>query len=227
LSLARYELKFKLKAGQVHKVHQILSTLCIADQSHPHYPVLSRYFDDPELSDWRTKIEGEFFHKKIRLRTYAETFSPAQPIFLEAKVKSDHRTSKVRSEIQAQDYLGLPKHCHEELLQREIDRRVLRPICDVSYQRYAYVFEHGDQDKVRLTVDTNLQFCSATAKGQALPILPNGQAILEIKSEQQTLPVPLSHFLFRLNLRRQTFSKYVAAVDHIKQLELEGLWIPF
>jgi hypothetical protein len=224
--MARYELKFKLNANQVHKVREILSTLCVADSIHPCYPVLSRYFDDAELTDWQTKIEGELAHKKIRLRTYANQFTPEHATYLEAKVKVDHRTSKIRQLLTRPSYLMLPQSGVDPLLQREFDRRSLWPICDVSYDRRAFYCEDQARHRFRLTIDTNLRFRCIKQDERHLPILPSGQAILEIKSEQQELPPAITRFLYAMNLRRQTFSKYVAAVDHIKQLETEGMWIP-
>src|SRR3954453_20161814 len=56
---------------------------------HTRYPVTSLYFDSYDLAAWREKEDGQFFRRKIRLRTYTEQFSEQTPCFLEIKRRLD------------------------------------------------------------------------------------------------------------------------------------------
>src|SRR5690242_2197936 len=63
------------------------------------YPVTSLYFDSYDLAAWREKEDGQFYRRKIRLRTYTEEFAEDTPCFLEIKrrldtvVLKDHRSA--------------------------------------------------------------------------------------------------------------------------------------
>ena len=54
-------------------------------EKHRAYPVLSAYFDTSNLDYFYQKINGEFDHTKIRLRTYDRKFTHGTKVFLEAK----------------------------------------------------------------------------------------------------------------------------------------------
>src|SRR3954447_20657018 len=65
------------------------------------YPVTSLYFDSYDLAAWREKEDGQFFRRKIRLRSYSEEFSADSPCFIEIKRRLDAVVLKDRLKLPA------------------------------------------------------------------------------------------------------------------------------
>jgi hypothetical protein len=107
LHFQRIELKYFLPYRQLNHFVERVSRRTDVDPylvkeglGRTRYPVTSLYFDSYDLAAWREKEDGQFFRRKIRLRTYTEEFTEQAPCFLEIKRRLDAVVLK--------DRIGLP-----------------------------------------------------------------------------------------------------------------------
>lgn len=143
----------------------------LAKLEAPTYPVTSLYFDSLDLESLFAKEAGWLSRRRIRLRTYADTFEPGATAFFEIKRRHDFLVSK--------DRLPLTLPADGELWRRRVVLRQLlamtreedpaareeamvldawynlQPTATVSYDREAYV-SRTDPD-LRITVDRALR----------------------------------------------------------------------
>lgn len=187
-------------------------------------PVLSQYYDTPSFAFCEDKLDGVGVRTKVRLRVYANQFTPGAPAFLEIKQRLDDRVRKIRSRLRSFRWQHLnPAHWEfeDEGLGRvfrglaELHR--LRRSAQVWYMREAY--QSAAEPDVRITLDSGLTGLFA---GEVLGprvreegsrrLMPDTLSILEIKS---TGPIP-SWALEGVEigeLEAQPIPKYVLAVD--------------
>ena len=202
------------------------------------YPVTSLYFDSWDLSAWREKEDGQFFRRKIRLRTYTDEFSEHAPCFLEIKRRLDAVVLK--------DRIGLPAGVltpdvwpsrllphllsHAEARDETSDEAEmmrgwfnLQPTAIVRYQRTALVAK--EDPNTRITVDHNLQgvFRPPSILGTVplrgidninatgMDAISGKYALLEIKSNN-VIPAWLHEVIADLELTRTAYSKYYLVV---------------
>ena len=202
------------------------------------YPVTSLYFDSYDLAAWREKEDGQFYRRKIRLRTYTEEFSQDAPCFLEIKRRLDAVVLKDRIGLPAGvltpdtpvnrllPYLlanaeDLDVTAHEAEMMRGWFN--LQPTAIVRYQRTALVAK--EDPNTRITVDHNLQgvFRPANILG-TVPLrgidninatgmnsLSGKYALLEIKSNN-VIPAWLHEVIEDMELARTAYSKYYLVV---------------
>lgn len=202
------------------------------------YPVTSLYFDSWDLAAWREKEDGQFFRRKIRLRTYTETFSSEAPCFLEIKRRLDAVVLKDRlrlppgvlgPEISPTQILGdllaraeghNPTAHEAQMLRGWLN---LQPTAIVRYQRTALVAK--EDANTRITVDHDLAgaFRPATIIGDVplrgidniaatgMNALSGKYALLEIKSNN-VIPAWLHEVIQDMELARTAYSKYYLVV---------------
>ena len=94
-------------------------------------------------------------------------------------------------------------------LSTESELRLMSPVNIVEYERTAYIEPGGN---VRITFDRNIGYTTDISKFdsenlEAIPILPKGQHILEVKYDE-FLPIYIRRILNGMNLTRIPFSKY-------------------
>lgn len=236
----RYEFKYLVHDSIARAVARAAQTWYAPD---PHgntgagqYVITSLYLDTPRMDFYRDRQCQRFDRVKARVRTYGPRNEG--PIFLELKRRFGDTMVKTRSRVPADrwmDVLGTGNPCLEswgltparEAVVRDFAAmcvgRSLRPVVSVRYDREAYIGR--TRADLRLTVDRRLRF--APAKGLVLPVddrqyrtmdtgltFLGGQslAILEIKFTDRH-PLWLEDLLARFDLARQSFSKYLVAVD--------------
>ena len=134
------------------------------------YPVSSLYFDSWDMQAWDEKENGQYFRRKIRLRTYEDEFATGNPSFLEIKRRLDSVVLKDRLSLPTGvitpdvPMSGLLRHLlgHVDKPDRTFEEAQmirgwlnLQPAALVRYQRLALV---GKEDpNTRVTVDRHLQ----------------------------------------------------------------------
>jgi hypothetical protein len=217
-----YELKFLIHEKMAGEV---LTWARRHMASDPHveaslgdaYRVSSLYLDTPTMDVFCHR--GSAARSKFRLRRYGDESA----IYLERKRKRRDCVEKRRTPIleaemgllqdpdTATDWPGRWFH-------RRLHARHLQPICQLRYERTAYV--SGDsKDPVRLTLDRRLR-CLPAAEWvvpsfcEGLDLLP-GKRILEFKY-RGPLPALFKGAICELGLRPAAVSKYRLGVEACK-----------
>lgn len=247
-STRRIELKFLLNFHEYHSFRERLTFYASRDShatANGKYPVLSRYYDTPDLEFFRDKLEGEYTHIKIRTRCYSRSLTASQKMFLEAKIKLNKRQMKVRipfncSGTAGEDGTGnhgsnslgdhnvaasILRSGHEDLLFFEefCSRKMLQPTCNVYYDREAFSLTSGTQ-KIRLNFDSNLLFLhrnEVTVKDELIEsrqMLHPGTVLLEIKHNQSALPGFLQQELHGIQASLTSYSKYANSIGLLQNL---------
>jgi hypothetical protein len=223
----RFEMKYVLNADQVDRLIGIISPYVTSD---PHngrdgfYPIVSLYYDSPDLMCFWEKVDGMKFRRKLRIRLYDENPDSA---FLEIKQRTDQTTQKRRTRGNLQDLLQKMDLMHspefaigEDPVFDEsrllVDKFRLEPKVIVSYNRTAWfgVYERG----LRITVDRNLRYSKFMGRfdfrsGRDRFFVAPGQMVLEVKFNE-VVPGWLCTALNCLDLAARRVSKYCYAINH-------------
>jgi SPX domain protein involved in polyphosphate accumulation len=195
------------------------------------YTVRSVYFDTPRFSAYREKIEGVRMRRKYRIRAYNEAVEGARA-FLEIKEKSGAYLTKYRCGLQVDAITELIRDRDlEHIIEkkegdgihpdnagkffRDYDRKALRPVVLIVYDREAYTVNgFGD---LRVTIDKNLRAVRTMLPedlyrdGDLEPVMRR-HCILEVKFTRG-VPAWLRRQLERQSLRRLALSKYTLSLD--------------
>jgi hypothetical protein len=166
----------------------------------------SIYFDTPELRCFQDHRRGRRLRHKIRIRHY-----PSRALtFLELKSKrNDLETNKQR--------LGLT---HEQTHLFAPERAFLRarvgsladevgPVLRIDYRRLGLI---GLAVHERVTIDIGLAFTGQAGETRSLDAI----AIIEIKRRELSTASPMEALLARARHRARSFSKYIAAITHLR-----------
>lgn len=217
----RHEYKFLISPNAARLLKLRLPHIMSRD---PHagptgqYTIRSLYFDDPNFTAFRDKVDGVDNRTKYRIRCYNGDTSHCR---LERKEKKGHLTRKAGQSIQAQDALALQNRTfpHGEGLCEELRllcaSQGLRPMVLVDYDRTPFVCAAGN---VRITLDENLRtrpYCGNLfdTHQSMMPVLEGNQVILEVKFDDYLpgylrdvladipkIPMAISKFAMCLNL---------------------------
>jgi hypothetical protein len=195
-------------------------------------PILSQYYDSPELKYYWEKLEGIAVRNKVRLRVYGPDFRAGQTAFLEIKHRYNDSVRKYRQLIEDFTPLWLdpavwkfdhPRMQSEFLTLKERDR--LRASAQVYYQREAY--EGAVESDIRVTFDTNMigmhpgeRLTSDLLRNRSRHLMPETLAILEVKSTKG-IPAWVHEGIVALELKQQTIPKYITAVEMLGLPELD------
>jgi len=171
-----FELKFRLPLDAAEAVEAWARRHLVPDVhgSAGRYPVTTVYCDTPTFDVFR-RSPG-YRRSKFRLRRYGD----APTVFLERKAKKGDRVRKRRVEV-APDQLSwlavadAPADWAGRWFRDRLQRRGLRPTCQVAYERTAFVGGTADSP-VRLTLDR--QLIGAPADDWAVPLLDRGEPLL-------------------------------------------------
>ena len=191
---------------------------------HAVTPILSQYYDSPDLGFYREKLDGVALRNKLRLRVYDMTFRQGAVAFLEIKHRDNDKVRKFRYKIDDfhPNHLDLPRwlpDCKalEPAFHILYERCRLRPTAQVYYQREAY--EGAVESDVRVTFDTNLiglfageQLTSRILKDPSRLLMPETLAILEVKATHE-IPNWLQEGVLAAELQATTIPKYITAVE--------------
>ena len=221
----RHEYKFLISRSAATLLKHRLP--CIMDRD-PHagpggqYTIRSLYFDDPNFTAFRDKVDGVDNRTKYRIRCYNGSTELCK---LERKEKKGHLTRKTGQTISAQDALALQNRqfsgCpdHPQGLTEELrllcSTGGLQPMVLVDYDRTPFVCADGN---TRITLDENLRtrlHCGDlfASSHTMLPVMEDNEVILEVKfddflpgylndalSDIPKIPMAYSKFAMCLNL---------------------------
>jgi len=211
----RHELKFLVSDITLEKLKYRLAPFMDRDEHHADqfYRIRSLYFDDLFDSCFNENLAGTDNRYKYRVRFYDNT----DYINLEKKYKLRGMTKKEMEPVtieQVNSYLnGDFDFTHGRLATEIFASSVksgMRPKCIVEYDRCAFVEPVGN---VRITFDMNLRGSRDierfldNSEEFAIPILPPGQHVLEVKYDE-FLPTHILQLVDMNNLQRTSFSKY-------------------
>lgn len=196
----RFELKYVVHAFAAERLLSEIRPRLVAD---PHagpegfYPVVSLYYDSPDLRLFRSKVEGIKFRRKLRVRVYpGDDLSAVTRGVVEVKQRIDRTLQKRRLPLPLEEAErlcageGVPAGLDalDEAAASEVTYIAsslrLRPTCVIAYERRALVGGRHEPG-LRVTVDSNL-----TARCHALQVnlpapnrrfLPLRFCIVEVK----------------------------------------------
>lgn len=227
-----FEWKFLVDAEQSRRVKEWAREHLAAD---PHlegslddgYHVNNLYLDTPDFQTYRRR--PYYRRRKFRLRRYGQEAI----LWLEVKRKHKGQVHKRRVSVDEAEFARQLAQPFDPAwggawFRRQLDRRGLRPVCQVTYCRFARVGISAT-GPIRLTIDSDL-FAQGTADW-LVPVAPlagepllAGRQILELKF-RDVLPVSFRDLIHQLRLESGAFSKYregVAACIPLSVLTGEG-----
>jgi SPX domain protein involved in polyphosphate accumulation len=225
----RYELKYVLPYRQYQRILKDFEGFLKTDThagENGIYRISSLYYDSPDLSCYRNKIDGIKYRRKLRLRIYKDsdlTFG-----FVEIKQRINRTVQKRRlclpiAEAKAlcagQD-IGL-KHMDSTDAETAseviylVKSQTLKPQCIISYHRRAYEgsrYEHG----LRVTFDTHLKYrrneLDVTTLCKDRFFLTPDKVVMEVKANEQ-VPTWLTSLFGLHQCSLQRVSKYCLGID--------------
>lgn len=234
LHFLRFEFKYVLSAAVRREVERELGYFMqldpfVGERQDRKYFVRSLYFDSPDYDHYFEKVDGELHRAKFRLRTYGATPETGASTFLEVKGRHNalvfkHRAALTKSESPAftagqRDTTNavLARTQEGSVLERfrfELERRRLRPVMLVDYDRRPYVSKYDPS--FRLTLDDNLR---ATHTGSLYPgagdnarAVLAGYTIMEVKFRHH-VPAWFHRILQSYDLTRRSVSKVCKAME--------------
>ena len=201
----RYEYKFFLEYPQYQHLKQLCEFHFPKDThySKEPYPVHSLYLDTKDLHFFNQKVNGEYFHHKIRLRQYEKSFDLSSPCFLELKTKRGDCQIKKRKPLnRALDWQ------QESSFWLPITEGVpLMPVSYVLYFREAFETLFDNQ-RLRITFDHNLSGHSYKIPTAPCQEIFQSKVLMEIKFNKESIPEFLYQQIKNLEIERTRFSKY-------------------
>lgn len=212
----RHEIKYIVSLFEAELLKRRLKTVLRPD---PHagpngsYFIRSIYFDDPDFTAYRQKLDGVKERTKYRIRFYN---MDDRVIFLEKKSKDGDLTGKESARLDRAGAEDLLRGSHELLklsgLAGELGRLregAWKPVVVVDYDRWAFTYPIGN---VRVTIDMNVRTCPYRTDGfnprlLTVPVLDEGEAVLEVKYDA-FLPAQVRELLMGVTKQRCAVSKY-------------------
>jgi len=193
------------------------------------YHVTSLYFDSTDYHSMFEKAAGLLSRRKVRLRTYHDTFSGAAPFFLEIKRRHDFVVSKDRLSIEQgclHKNIHLPQLLQHMLSHVEKNKALateamllsswysLQPTTLVRYHRIPFVAK--EDSRFRITIDHELEgfwmppHLELPRMHKCLP----GRSIVELKFNH-SVPAWFHNVIQDLTLERVANSKYSTVVRNL------------
>lgn len=222
------ERKFVSPVVSAGEVSSILQAYCVPDGKYPEGELESIYFDDPMLSSYREKANGDALKRKVRIRWYrgGAPWNAVRPAFLEVKDRIGAARDKARFEFRATaaELEGRPlSDClYASMLREQAGRagyaipEALAPVVAIRYRRRRFVC-HATSSRV--SVDYGIVCTRANgdvfpaASGQPLPLRI---VVCEAKSSVARA-WPFGGALACLGFRMESFSKYGYFVERLLQ----------
>lgn len=231
----RNELKFAISYIDYYYIKNLISEFMSLDRGEEYW-IRSLYFDTEDDIDWKSKEEGIYSRKKLRLRIYS---IDDQAIKLEIKNKKGDYSHKETLVINKDESNSLIKgdtswlKCYQgpdKLIENRmsiVDKIMvmfgynkLAPKVVVDYNREAYYEEFND---IRITFDKNIRcfrgfdlFAGISEQNEYQVNIPNGEMIMEVKYNHY-LPDHIRNIVNSLNKQRCSVSKY-----DLSRLQISG-----
>lgn len=212
-----YELKYTVANNRLGSVLALVGALCRPDQQYPAATISSIYYDTRDLRLLGEKVNSDYLKTKARLRWYrGEDGRLAGTAWAEAKYRVGSTRSKFRAasayppdyldaaDLGDPELLGLPTLLAERGV---VVSEQLLPSLLISYTRRRYV-EPVSGFRIAVDGDIRMPRANRALLPSALPTRLQS-AVIECKGTSQELPRTLQP-LFRLGLRKVSFSKYLA-----------------
>jgi SPX domain protein involved in polyphosphate accumulation len=233
----RFELKYILHVSRCARIIDELKHQ-IPPDSHGGergYPLVSLYYDSPQLDCFWAKIEGIRFRRKLRLRIYpGDDITQVTTGSIEIKQRINKTVQKRRLELPLEqaEQLCMGQLAFDGL--DELDTQVanevtylshmldLRPTALTAYWRRA--FEGQDENVgVRVTFDTyvaaRIHALTVNAPAVNRLILPADHCVMELKADDR-VPEWATSLLARHDCQLNRISKYCAGVAQLHNLKV-------
>ena len=175
----RYELKYVIPAGWRSTVLDLIRPFAEPDpkagdlgHGRKGYQVNSLYFDTARLSDYFERLDQAKVRDRLRVRTY-DGPEARRPVFLENKRKCGRMVIKHRSVLcdsrqwlectGPQPWFGLDwsadgaRDYAASIFRQLVEGGRRRPVSTVRYEREAFVDRDPGQERVRLTLDHDVE----------------------------------------------------------------------
>ena len=218
---AEREIKFTLSAGRAHVARDWLERLCRRDPRYPAAIVWTMYYDTPAMISLGEKVNSDYLKRKIRVRWYADLDGRLlEPVFVEAKLRVGALRTKVRERVPvpateiAQWDLQDPRLSRlPRMLQAGgmLGIEPWQPVMLIRYRRDRFV---EPRSRARVSLDTDIAAAAVHPRlAHPADTTPLGSAVLEVKGQEDTLPLTL-HPLLSLGIRKGAFSKLFAVYAH-------------
>lgn len=225
----RFELKYILPVSRCARIMDELTDHIPPDRhgGEQGYPIVSLYYDSPQLECFWAKIEGIRFRRKVRLRIYpGDDITKVTHGSIEIKQRINKTVQKRRLELPLDraeqlcagklsfdglDEMDAQVASEVTYLSRALD---LQPSAITAYSRRA--FEGQEENAgVRITFDTSvasrLHSLTVNAPAKNRLILPVDFCIMEVKADDR-VPEWATSLLARHDCQLTRISKYCAGV---------------
>ena len=216
------ELKFALTAGRAMFARRWLEQFCRRDPEFPEAIVWTVYYDTPGLASLAEKINSDYLKRKMRVRWYSGLDGrPSGAVFIEAKFRVGNRRSKVRArlsidatelamwDLRDRRWLQFPLNLQEHGVDPS---GPWQPIMMIRYRRDRFTERLSGS---RVSLDSDIALVKANPSFvSGVDHSALGGAVLEVKGEQDYLPLPLQPLL-RLGARKASVSKLLAVYAHM------------
>ncbi len=238
--LERYELKYTIPIDMVDDISDFISAYCTLDKfselsEDEYYEVNSLYFDSPEYTFLKNRIESVQNRFNMRIRSYGTGENP--PYFYEIKQKTGDISKKFRSQINGElDQIKSHSALISDSL-TEDDRKNLElfiqlhegynatPKVLTSYRRKAYISDYDLY--ARVTFDKELSYTRENKIVVTPPrhrmnyydheeIFDDGcNVVLELKCLKSYVPHWMLDLITKFDLKRVGFSKYANSLKDL------------
>jgi hypothetical protein len=225
LNVVRHEQKYFLGQGDTLVLRSVLEKVLQRDRNDRRgtgYWIRSLYFDSAHDGDFRDKMSGLEFRKKIRLRIYSPD---DRTVKLELKRKMNSFIHKDTLTIGRRDAIDLVRGDRDVLL--KYPQPLLRylhvvmtdehyaPVSVIDYHREAFVLDIGT---VRITFDTDIRagytdFDLFRPNLDLVPVFDGRVTVLEVKFTSM-IPPWLRKILGSLKAVNSSVSKYCLAREY-------------
>ena len=223
------ERKFVSHGISADAVVSILRAWCAPDGQFPVGELESIYFDDPLLSSYWEKANGDALKRKVRIRWYREAGMPqgSANAYLEIKDRVGAARDKARfrftASIRDLETRPLEDPWFPALLREQSANAgfpvpdALVPTVSIRYLRHRFVCP---ETLSRISVDYCIS--STRANGRLFPgaatSLPLSLDVVICEAKSAAVrALPFGEALSRLGMRMESFSKYGCLVERIMQ----------
>ena len=237
-SFNRYELKYLIHASQIEGIVADVRGQMSPDRygdASGSYVISNLYYDSPGLHMLRSKIFGNNYRRKLRVRVYGDASDQGpRTAMVEIKQRLSRTTQKRRVVVPLDEALRICEaqstwdwdddagRAVAEEIRCLVLTLALRPACTISYRRRAFVgsrFEPG----LRLTIDTDLWGAPPRldfyAQRPTAFLMPRDWSILEIKVDDR-VPHWINELVTRHNCQLRRVSKYWLGMVKLHDIQL-------
>ncbi len=202
----RYERKYRID-GQFYEtvLHEMMSNPAVFRFKFPDRTVNSIYYDNVEFKALKENLQGIRNRVKYRIRWYGEDLSNLKRPVLEKKIKINMLG---RKEYEPLDDFNLMKDLERISEEPTLKKNELQAVTLVRYERtYLQSFD----DKIRATIDRNIQYYKIQSDHFVNVPTMDHALILELKHEECDTELA-DYCLQSIPYRLTKNSKYVSAI---------------